>query len=122
MEGQEVRLQNPEAPGDKPRKFGFHRAYFSTDDSMGHPPVTNGEVFQDVGKEVLGQIYQGYNATIFAYGQTGAGKSFSIEGKPPDIKGLLQMCLEDIFCVRKEENSKNGLATSVKVTYLEIYN
>ena len=78
MEGQEVRIRNPEAPDDKPRKFAFHRSYYSTDDSMGHPPVTNEEVFNDIGKEVLQQIYGGFNATIFAYGQTGAGKSFSI--------------------------------------------
>ena len=84
---------------------------------MGHPPVNNKEVFNDIGKEILEQIYQGYNATIFAYGQTGAGKSFSIEGKEPE-KGLLQMCLEDIFCNKKEENGRNGLATSVRVTYL----
>ena len=121
MEDQEVRLTNPEAPDDKPRKFAFHRAYYSTDDSMGHPPVTNKEVFDDIGKEVLEQIYQGFNATIFAYGQTGAGKSFSIEGKIPDIEGLLQMCLRNIF-QKKEENSKNGIATTIKVTYLEIYN
>ena len=89
---------------------------------MGHPPVDNNEVFNDVGKEVLEQIYQGYNATIFAYGQTGSGKSFSIEGKEPHTKGLLQMCLDHIFNVRKEDNGKKGLATSVKVTYLEIYN
>ena len=98
MEGQQVRLTNPEAPTDAPRKFAFHRAYYSTDDAMGHPPIDNHQVFNDVGKEVLDQIYQGYNATIFAYGQTGAGKSFSIEGKEPHTKGLLQMCLENIFC------------------------
>ena len=65
-------------------------------------------------------MYQGYNSTIFAYGQTGSGKSYSIEGKDPE-KGLLQMCLESVF-EQKEENSKNGLATTIKVTYLEIYN
>lgn len=32
------------------------------------------------------------------------------------------MCLEDIFMRKKIENSKNGLATSVRITYLEIYN
>ena len=117
MEDQEVRLRNPDAPDDKPRKFAFHRAYYSTDDAMGHPPVSNDEVFKDIGKEVLEQIYTGYNATIFAYGQTGAGKSFSIEGKEPHCKGLLQMCLQDIF-LKKEENSKKGIATTVKVTYL----
>lgn len=47
---------------------------------MGHPPVDNEFLFDDIGKEVLNNIYQGYNSTIFAYGQTGAGKSYSIEG------------------------------------------
>jgi hypothetical protein len=32
------------------------------------------------------------------------------------------MCLEDIYMRKKVENSKNGLATSVRITYLEIYN
>ena len=45
---------------------------------MGHPPINNQEVFNDIGKEILEQMYQGYNSTIFAYGQTGAGKSYSI--------------------------------------------
>ena len=78
MEGQQVRLSNPETPGEEPRKFGFHRCYYSTDDSMGHAPINNKEVFDDIGKEILDQMYQGYNSTIFAYGQTGSGKSFSI--------------------------------------------
>jgi len=41
-------------------------------------------------------MFDGYNSTIFAYGQKGSGKSYSIEGKDPE-KGLLQMCLEAIF-------------------------
>lgn len=118
MEGQETRLRNPE--NAEVKKFGFHRCYYSTDDTMGHPPVNNSFLFNDIGKEILDHIYQGYNSTVFAYGQTGAGKSYSIEGYAE--KGLLQMCLEDIFKRKKEENSKKGLATSVRITYLEIYN
>jgi kinesin family protein 1 len=57
---------------------------------------------------------------VFAYGQTGSGKSYSIEGY--EEKGILQMCLEDIFLRRKPENNKKGLVTSVRITYLEIYN
>lgn len=87
---------------------------------MGHPPVDNTFLFNDIGKEILNHIYQGYNSTVFAYGQTGSGKSYSIEGY--EEKGILQMCLEDIFMRKKVENSKNGLATSVRITYLEIYN
>eukprot|EP00919_Chromeraceae_sp_WS-2016_P062940 GHVR01148965.1.p1 GENE.GHVR01148965.1~~GHVR01148965.1.p1 ORF type:complete len:114 (+),score=5.43 GHVR01148965.1:239-580(+) len=77
-------------------------------------------VFNDIGMEILNHIYQGYNSTVFAYGQTGSGKSYSIEGY--EEKGILQLCLEDIFKRKKEENSKNGIATSIRVSYLEIYN
>ncbi|MCB0368840.1 MAG: hypothetical protein KDD45_05160 [Bdellovibrionales bacterium] len=121
MAGQQLRLINPADTNAEPRKFAFHRCYYSTDDAMGLPPVNNRDVFEDIGREILDQIYQGYNATIFAYGQTGSGKSYSIEGIKDVEKGLLQMCLEAIF-QKKEENSKAGVATSVKVTYLEIYN
>lgn len=90
------------------------------DDSLGKPPVNNTFVFNDIGKEILDHIYQGYNSTIFAYGQTGAGKSYSIEGY--EEKGILQLCLEDIFCRRKKQNEEEGIITTVRVSYLEIYN
>ena len=83
---------------------------------MGHPPVDNAFLFNDIGKEILNHIYQGYNSTVFAYGQTGSGKSYSIEGY--EEKGILQMCLEDIFKRKKVENKQNGLETSVRITYL----
>jgi kinesin family protein 3/17 len=42
---------------------------------------------------------EGYNGTIFAYGQTGTGKSFTISGLPkdPDLKGILPRSFENIF-------------------------
>lgn len=48
MEDQEVRLRNPDTGEIK--KFGFHRCYWSTDDSQGKPPVNNMYVFNDIGK------------------------------------------------------------------------
>jgi kinesin family protein 1 len=62
--------------------------------------VDNNFVFNDIGKEILGHIYPGYNSTVFAYGQTGSGKSYSIEGY--EEKGLLQLCLQDIFLRKKK--------------------
>ena len=118
MDNQETRIRNPESGEIK--KFGFHRCYWSTDSSQGKPPVDNMFVFNDIGQEILGHIYQGYNSTVFAYGQTGAGKSYSIEGY--EEKGILQLCLEDIFQRKKKENDAQGITTSVRVTYLEIYN
>ena len=83
---------------------------------MGKPPVDNMFVFNDIGKEILQNIYQGYNSTVFAYGQTGAGKSYSIQGY--EEKGILQLCLEDICNRKKLENDKEGITTSIRVTYL----
>lgn len=48
MDGQETRLRNPETGEIK--KFGFHRCYWSTDDSTGKPPVDNMFVFNDIGQ------------------------------------------------------------------------
>ena len=38
------------------------------------------QVFKDLGVDVLNSAFEGYNACIFAYGQTGAGKSYSMMG------------------------------------------
>ena len=40
------------------------------------------QVFGDLGVDVLNSAFDGYNACIFAYGQTGAGKSYSMMGCP----------------------------------------
>ena len=38
------------------------------------------KVFSDLGKDVINSAFDGYNACIFAYGQTGAGKSYTMMG------------------------------------------
>ena len=38
------------------------------------------KVFKDLGMDVIDSAFQGYNACIFAYGQTGAGKSYTMMG------------------------------------------
>ena len=47
MDGQQVRLKDMETSEFK--KFAFHRCYWSTDNSMGKPPVDNNFVFNDIG-------------------------------------------------------------------------
>ena len=51
-------------------------------------------VYNDIGKEFLHHSFDGYNTCIFAYGQTGAGKSFTMMGAPQaDLKGVIpQVC------------------------------
>ncbi len=72
-------------------------------------------------------LTQGYNCCIFAYGQTGAGKTYSVLGSLNDLhndpycesRGILPRVLEDIF-----EEGKNTAAEKLKIvcSYIEIYN
>jgi hypothetical protein len=64
---------------------------------------------------------QGYNGTIFAYGQTGTGKTFTMEGvaDKQDLKGIIPRSIEWIFNSIKSYNDQNFL---VRVSFVEIYN
>lgn len=85
----------------------------------------------DVYKAVVGplipQVMQGYNCTVFAYGQTGTGKTYTMEGcmghdvsieKDPHA-GIIPRSLNALFdCLRME----NATEWSVRVSFLELYN
>ena len=66
-------------------------------------------------------MLQGYNGTLFAYGQTGTGKTFTITGVPQDqeLKGILPRAFESIFKQIECDSTKEYL---VRATFLEIYN
>ena len=78
---------------------------------------------------LIKQVLQGYNCTVFAYGQTGTGKTHTMEGlkdydgnweTDPDA-GIIPRSLVDIF----EARNKNGFdkdSFQIKVSFLELYN
>ena len=53
-------------------------------------------MFNDLGRGVLDNAWKGYNCSLFAYGQTGAGKSYSIIGSPGN-KGIVPLVGEELF-------------------------
>ena len=64
---------------------------------------------------------EGYNSTVFAYGQTGCGKSYTMQGctSPPSARGIIPRSFEHIFeAISVIENKKFLVVAS----YLEIYN
>jgi hypothetical protein len=71
-------------------------------------------------------VIKGYNCCVFAYGQTGAGKTFSILGDANELaenslaesRGVLPRFLEELFLELRKMRSKS----SIKCSYLEIYN
>lgn len=64
-------------------------------------------------------IIDGYNATVFAYGATGAGKTFTMLGNPND-HGIFGYSFQELF-VKIEEQSKDK-EFKIKVSFIEIYN
>lgn len=78
-------------------------------------------VFAETAFSICDNVVAGYNGTIFAYGQTGTGKTFTISGVPKDpiLKGIMPRAFESIFKMVQSDIERQYL---VRVSYLEIYN
>ena len=78
-------------------------------------------VFEEVGRPLCETLLQGYNATAMCYGQTGAGKSFTMIGDGHDYhqRGLLPRALSHIF---REVESRPEFSYRIRFQCLEIYN
>jgi kinesin family member C2/C3 len=68
---------------------------------------------------VVRSVMDGFNVCIFAYGQTGTGKTFTMEGVPEN-RGVNYRALEELF--RMSEERSASVAYTFSVSILEIYN
>ena len=82
---------------------------------------TQEQVFQETAMPIVESVVQGYNGTIFAYGQTGTGKTFTMEGDfETDInKGIIPRSFDLMFNIIKTTYNTNFL---IQCSYLELYN
>mmetsp|Transcript_39127 Transcript_39127/g.87536 ORF Transcript_39127/g.87536 Transcript_39127/m.87536 type:complete len:187 (-) Transcript_39127:63-623(-) len=83
---------------------------------------TQSEVFDFVAAPITEDVLAGYNATIFAYGQTSSGKTHTMEGPSlddPVQRGIIPRTVTDLFqgVARADAN----IEFTVKVSYIEIY-
>ncbi|KAL0573720.1 tubulin-dependent ATPase kip3 [Marasmius crinis-equi] len=86
--------------------------------------VFNGEssqqdIYEGTAKPLLQGVLDGYNATVFAYGATGCGKTHTISGTESD-PGIIYQAMADLF--QRIDDRKEEWITEVMVTFLEIYN
>ena len=79
------------------------------------------EVYEAAAQEVVNGVIDGYNGTIFAYGQTGAGKTYSMTGDTVSYsqRGIIPRAIFELFRAADERVDSN---TTFRVSYLEIYN
>ncbi|XP_024228108.1 kinesin-like protein unc-104 isoform X14 [Bombus impatiens] len=123
MSGNTTSILNPKAPPgskDALKSFNYDYSYFSMDPNDANYS-SQLMVYKDIGEEMLEHAFEGYNVCIFAYGQTGAGKSYTMMGKQEEgQEGIIPQICKDLF--RKiSRNSNECLKYSVEVSYMEIY-
>lgn len=92
------------------KTFRFDRVYTPKDDQV--------DVFADASPLVL-SVLDGYNVCIFAYGQTGTGKTFTMEGTEQN-RGVNFRTLEQLF--RTAEERSDTFVYNISVSVLEVYN
>ncbi|CAD5114844.1 DgyrCDS3880 [Dimorphilus gyrociliatus] len=108
-------LTNPAAAASEPPKtFTF--------DTVFGPDCKQVDVYNTCARPIVDSVIEGYNGTIFAYGQTGTGKTFTMEGirTVPEKRGIIPNSFAHVFgFISKAEGNTKFL---VRVSYLEIYN
>jgi kinesin family protein 1/kinesin family protein 3/17 len=96
--------------GTKEHTFTYDRSYFWD--------TKSNEVYRELCEPLLEKAMDGYNATVFAYGQTGAGKTYSMTGTEEE-PGVIPLMHQDMFS--RIEAAPPNLQFFVTVSYLEIY-
>uniref|UniRef100_A0A8C5LGW4 Kinesin-like protein n=1 Tax=Jaculus jaculus TaxID=51337 RepID=A0A8C5LGW4_JACJA len=81
--------------------------------------ATQETVYQATTKSLIEGVVSGYNATVFAYGPTGCGKTYTMLGTDHE-PGIYVRTLNDLF--RAIEETSNDMEYEVSMSYLEIYN
>ncbi|XP_072933102.1 uncharacterized protein Klp61F [Epargyreus clarus] len=101
------------------KRFTFDRAF--------HPTAKQVEVYQEVVSPLIEEVLNGYNCTVFAYGQTGTGKTHTMVGESSSsettwqndpLAGIIPRALSQLFDELRISNTEY----TVRVSYLELYN
>jgi kinesin family member 18/19 len=95
----------------KDQVFAFDRIF---DDN-----ATQTEVYEGTTKTLLDSVLDGYNATVFAYGATGCGKTHTITGTA-QMPGIIFLTMQELF--EKISERSDEKQTEISLSYLEIYN
>ncbi|XP_069803088.1 kinesin-like protein KIF1B isoform X11 [Dendropsophus ebraccatus] len=121
MQGNSTSIINPKNPKEPAKSFSFDYSYWSHTSPDDPCFASQSRVYNDIGKEMLEHAFEGYNVCIFAYGQTGAGKSYTMMGKQEETQaGIIPQLCEELF-EKINCNNNDEVSFSVEVSYMEIY-
>ncbi|CAN4117318.1 unnamed protein product [Withania somnifera] len=108
---------------------GKHIDRIFTFDKVFGPSAQQRDLYDQAIIPIVNEVLEGFNCTIFAYGQTGTGKTYTMEGECkrsksgpngelPQEAGVIPRAVKQIFDTLESQNAEY----SVKVTFLELYN
>ncbi|XP_009900091.2 kinesin-like protein KIF3B [Dryobates pubescens] len=109
----QVSVKNPRgASHEPPKTFTFDAVYDWNSKQV--------ELYDETFRPLVDSVLQGFNGTIFAYGQTGTGKTYTMEGVrgDPEKRGVIPNSFEHIFTHISRSQNQQYL---VRASYLEIY-
>mmetsp|Transcript_5839 Transcript_5839/g.8574 ORF Transcript_5839/g.8574 Transcript_5839/m.8574 type:complete len:887 (+) Transcript_5839:2-2662(+) len=103
---------------------GLYNTHMFSFDNVYRASATQSEVYENTAQQAVLSTLEGYNATIIAYGQTGTGKTYTMEGSTDDgtgtNRGIIPRSTEEIFnYIQNKGNSKTKFL--VRAAYLQIY-
>ena len=109
----QVAIKNPKLDKKEPAKtFTFDIVYNWNTEQI--------RLYQETASPIVDSCLEGYNGTIFCYGQTGTGKTFTMEGTSDDKnKGIIPNAFDHVFRAIETSEDKKFL---VRASFLEIYN
>ncbi|EMC94377.1 hypothetical protein BAUCODRAFT_35587 [Baudoinia panamericana UAMH 10762] len=97
-------------------------------DKVFSPAADQGMIFEEVVAPILDEVLAGFNCTIFAYGQTGTGKTYTMSGDImdtlplPDAAGIVPRVLHWLFERLCGDGTQEQTENSVKCSFIELYN
>lgn len=101
----------PQGKRVKDQTFVFDRVF---DDN-----TSQSDVYEATTRNLLDSVIDGYNATVFAYGATGCGKTHTITGTAQQ-PGIIFLTMQELF--ERIQERQEDKVTELSLSYLEIYN
>jgi kinesin family protein 3/17 len=107
----QVTVQDPEGRGSEGERHYTFDAVFDE-------KCSQSDIFTTAALPIVDSALSGFNGTIFAYGQTGTGKTHTMDGKEGEERGIIPRSFEHLFNSIRESGQTKYL---VQVSFLEIY-
>ncbi|CAG9465590.1 unnamed protein product [Pedinophyceae sp. YPF-701] len=119
VDGQDTLQVNVPRGHAAPKQFQPEQYTFRFDNILHE--ASQEEVFDVCARDVIDSFLDGYNGTILCYGQTGAGKTYTMTGAKDSFKsrGIIPRTISEVFNAARERTSS---VYTVRISYAEIYN